>query len=92
MTPRNPETSYYEIRKARRDLHGVLEAIEVVAHVQGNARAQHLVEVYNRHKTEEDKRDGMIYYWEYTARRTGRTPRRRSSRSLARKPSVRKRS
>jgi len=80
--PRNPETSYCEVRKSQRDQKGISYTLEVIARVQGVARAQAIIETCERHMTEEEKKAGITYYWEYTSRRLGRgvqTKRRRST-------------
>jgi len=46
---RNPETCHCEVRKSVRDSSGVLRTIEVVAVVQGVARAQAAVEHFSQH-------------------------------------------
>ena len=69
---RNPELSNCEVRKSVRDSLGVPRTIEVVAVVNGVARANRDVDDFTKHLTEEEKKAGIFFYWEYTSRRVGR--------------------
>ena len=68
---RNPETSPCEVRKSVRDSFGVPKTLEVVAVVKGVARAQRAVDDLTKHLTQEEKKSGIFFCWEYTSRRTG---------------------
>ena len=46
--------------------------LEVVAVVKGVARAQGAIDDFTKHLTEEEKKSGIFFCWEYTSRRTGR--------------------
>jgi hypothetical protein len=69
---RNPETSHCEVRKSVRDSFGVPRTLEVVAVVKGVARAQGAIGDFTKHLTEEEKKSGIFFCWEYTSRRIGR--------------------
>jgi hypothetical protein len=64
--------SYCEVRKSMRDSLGVPRTIEVVAVVKGVARAQAAIDDFTKHLTEEEKKSGIFFCWEYTSRRVGR--------------------
>jgi hypothetical protein len=68
---RNPEVSPCEVRKSVRDSFGVPKTLEVVAVVKGVARAQRAVDDLTKHLTQEEKKSGIFFCWEYTSRRTG---------------------
>jgi hypothetical protein len=68
---RNPETSPCEVRKAVRDPSGVPRTLEVVAVVKGVVRAQRAVDDFTKRLTEEEKKSGIFFCWEYTSRRGG---------------------
>jgi hypothetical protein len=68
---RNPETSNCEVRKSVRDSSGVSRTLEIVAVVKGVARAQGAIDGFTKHLTEEEKKSGIFFGWEYT-RRIGR--------------------
>jgi hypothetical protein len=55
-----------------RDSFGVLRTIEVVAVVQGVARAQAALEDFTQRLTEEEQNAGISFNWEYGSRRTYR--------------------
>jgi hypothetical protein len=65
---RNPETSLCEVRKSVRDPSGVPKTLEVVAVVKGVARAQRAVDDFTNHLTEQEKKSGVFFCWEYTSR------------------------
>jgi hypothetical protein len=65
---RNPETSRCEVRKSVRDPSGVPKTLEVVAVVKGVARAQGAIDGFTKHLTEEEKKSGIFFGWEYTSR------------------------
>jgi hypothetical protein len=69
---RNPETSPCEVRKSVRDSFGVPRTLEVEAVVKGVARAQATVDRLAKGLTEEEKKTGIFFSWEYTSRRIGR--------------------
>ena len=69
---RNPELSNCEVRKSVRDSFGVSRTLEVVAVVKGVDRAQRAVDDFTKGLTEEEKKAGIFFYWEYTSRRIGR--------------------
>jgi len=69
---RSPETSQCEVRKSVRDSSGVPRTLEVVAVVKGVARAQAAIDGFTKHLTEEEKKSGIFFCWEYTTRRIGR--------------------
>jgi hypothetical protein len=68
---RNPETSNCEVRKSVRDSFGVPRTLEVVAIVKGVARAQGTIDRLTKGLTEEEKKSGIFFCWEYTSRRIG---------------------
>ncbi len=55
-----------------RDSLGVPRTIEVVAVVKGVTRAQRTVDEFTKHLTEEEKKSGIFFCWEYTPRQIGR--------------------
>jgi hypothetical protein len=65
---RNPETSNCEVWKSVRDSSGVPRTIEVVTVVKGVARAQRAVDDLTKHLTQEEKKSGIFFCWEYTSR------------------------
>jgi hypothetical protein len=67
---RNPETSPCEVRKSVRDSFGVPRTLEVMAVVKGVVRAQAAVDDFTKHLSEEEKKSGIFFCWEYTPRRT----------------------
>ena len=44
----------------------------VVAVVKGVAQAQRAIDEFTKHLTEEEKKSGIFFCWEYTSRRIGR--------------------
>ena len=50
-----------------RDSFGVPKTIEVVAVVKGVARAEAAVNDLTKHLTEEEKKSGIFFCWEYVA-------------------------
>jgi hypothetical protein len=68
----NPETSHCEVRKSVRDSSGVPRTLEVVTVVKGVARAQGAVDDFTKRLTEEEKKSGIFFCWEYTSGRIGR--------------------
>jgi hypothetical protein len=68
---RNPETSHCEVRKSVRDSFGVPRTLEVVAVVKGVARAQGAIGDFTKHLTEEEKKSGIFFCWEYASNRLG---------------------
>jgi hypothetical protein len=66
---RNPDTSYCEVRKSVRDSLGVARTIEVVTIVKGVARAQAAVDELTKQLTEDQRKSGAFFCWEYTSRR-----------------------
>jgi hypothetical protein len=66
---RNQETSPCEVRKSVRDSFGVPRTLEVVAVVKGVAWAQGAVDDFTKHLTEEEKKSGIFFCWEYASRR-----------------------
>jgi len=60
------------VRKSVRDSFGVPRTLEVVAVVKGVARAEGAVNDFTKHLTEEEKKSGIFFRWEYTTRRIGR--------------------
>jgi hypothetical protein len=69
---RNPETSPCEVRKSVRDPSGVPRTLEVVSVVKGVARALATIDRLTKGLTEEEKKSGIFFSWEYTSRRAGR--------------------
>ena len=55
-----------------RDSFGVSRTREVVAVMKGVERAQRAVDNFTDRLTEEEKKPGIVFYWEYTSRRGGR--------------------
>jgi hypothetical protein len=55
-----------------RDPLGVPRTLEVVAVVKGVARAQRAVDDFTKRLTEEERKSGVFYCWEYTSREIGR--------------------
>jgi hypothetical protein len=51
-----------------RDSSGVPRTLEVVAVVKGVARAQRAVDDFTKHLTQEEKKSGIFFPWEYTSR------------------------
>jgi hypothetical protein len=60
------------VRKSVRDSLGAPRTIEVVAVVKGVTRAQRTVDEFTKHLTEEEKKSGIFFCWEYTPRQIGR--------------------
>jgi hypothetical protein len=54
-----------------RDPSGVPRTLEVVAVVKGVVRAQRAVDDFTKRLTEEEKKSGIFFCWEYTSRRSG---------------------
>jgi hypothetical protein len=69
---RNPELSNCEVRKSVRDSFGVSRTLEVVSVVKGVERARRAVDSFTDRLTEEEKKAGIFFYWEYTSPRIGR--------------------
>ena len=69
---RNPETSDCEVRKSMRDSLGVPKTLEVVSVAKGVARAERSIDEFTKHLTEEEKKSGIFFCWEYTSHRIGR--------------------
>jgi hypothetical protein len=69
---RNPETSHCEVRKSVRDSSGVPRTLEVVAVVTGVARAQKTIDDFTKHLTEDEKKKGIFFCWEYRSSRAVR--------------------
>jgi len=65
---RNPETSNCEVRKSVCDPSGVPRTLEVVMVVKGVARAQAAIDDFTKHLTEEEKKSGIFFCWEYPSR------------------------
>ena len=61
MHRRNPEITHCEAHKSVRDLSGVPRTIEVVALVDGVARAPRAANDFTRHLTEEEKKSGIFF-------------------------------
>jgi hypothetical protein len=57
-----------EVRKSVRDPSGVPKTLEVVAVVKGVAQAQRAVDDFTNHLTEQEKKSGVFFCWEYTSR------------------------
>jgi hypothetical protein len=68
---RNPETSHCEVRKSVRDSFGVPRTLEVMAVVKGVVRVQRAVDDLTKHLTQEEKKSGIFFCWEYTSSRIG---------------------
>jgi hypothetical protein len=60
------------VRKSVRDSLGVSRILEVVAVVKGVERAQRTVDDFTKRLTEEEKKSGTFFSWEYKSRRVGR--------------------
>jgi hypothetical protein len=69
---RNRELSNCEVRKSVRDSLGVSKTLDVVAVVKGVERAQRAVDDFTDRLTDDEKKAGIFFYWEYTSRRVGR--------------------
>jgi hypothetical protein len=54
-----------------RDPSGVPRTIEVVAVVKGVARAQKAIDDFAKHLTEDERKKGLFFCWEYTSSRVG---------------------
>jgi hypothetical protein len=59
------------VRKSVRDPSGVPKTLEVVAVVKGMARVQRAVDDLTKHLTQEEKKSGIFFCWEYTSSRIG---------------------
>jgi hypothetical protein len=60
------------VRKSVRDSLGVSKTLDVVAVVKGVERAQRAVDDFTHRLTDDEKKAGIFFYWEYTSRRVGR--------------------
>jgi len=58
--------------KSVRDSSGVPRTFEVVAAVKGVARVQRAVDDFTEHLTEEEKKAGIFFCWEYRSSRAVR--------------------
>jgi len=58
--------------KSVRDSSGVPRTLEVLAVVKGVARAQGAIDGFTEHLTEDEKKKGIFFCWEYTSRGIGR--------------------
>jgi len=59
------------VRKSLRDSSGAPKTLEVVAVVKGVARAQRAVDDFTENLTEDEKKKGIFFCWEYTSGRIG---------------------
>ena len=53
-----------------RDSFGIPRTLEVVAVVKGVARAQGAIDDFTKHLTEEEKKSGIFFCWEYALNRS----------------------
>ncbi len=51
-----------------RDALGIPRTVEVVAVVKGVAQAQKAIDNLTKHLTDEEKKAGVFFCWEYTSR------------------------
>lgn len=68
MSSRNRETSYYKITKARHSRNGAPVELKLIGYVQGQVRADHLVDIHERKLSEEEKQDGIFITYDYAQR------------------------
>jgi len=60
------------VRKSVPDSSGVPRTLEVVAVVKGVARARKAIDDFAKHLTEDEKKKGIFFGWEYTSSRAVR--------------------